>query len=184
MATRTAGAICATQKASGSCQLLPHIHGLPIRDDGAGGAVVGALAATDAGRVGHGNVAGRGDAGLKAAVEKTEGKDVLILLADLDAAAAGDALARIEHDASRGVVNGQVGNNVVQPCPGQSEIGGQGLQFAIVVALAGQALVRVPRKNQLQHETPDLHNLRSLRQDIHPRLRRACNRRAASCRCF
>ena len=65
-------------------------------DDGTGGAVGGALAAPNAGRIGQADVACGGDARVEAPLQEAQRPDVLDLLADLDAAAAGDALARIE----------------------------------------------------------------------------------------
>ena len=55
----------------------PDGGGLVVLDDGAGGAVVGALAALHAGRLGQRDVAGRGHAGVDAAVEERQRPDVL-----------------------------------------------------------------------------------------------------------
>ena len=148
-------------------QLLPHLHRLVVLHDGPGGAVRGALAATHARRVGQRNVPGCGDARLEPAIQEAERPHILVLLAHLDAPAACDALARVQHNAARRVVDCVFGNDAVQARPRQTKIGGQGLQLAVLVAQAGQALVGVPRQNQLQHRAPHIDDLRRFGQNVH-----------------
>ena len=124
-------------------QRLPDGGGLVVLDDGAGGAVGGALAALHAGRLGEGDVAGRRHAGVDAAVEEGERPDVLHLLADLHAPAALDALGEVEDDGAVGVVGREVRHAALDVLDADAEVGGERLELAGAVAAAGQAAVGV-----------------------------------------
>ena len=165
-------------------QLLPHLHGFVVLDDGSGGAVRGALAATHAGRVGQGNVAGRGDARVEAAVQEAQRPDVLVLLADLDAAAAGDALARSRArccaSSRRWACSGTMLSSPVHVSP-KSAARVCSSQFWLRRQVRHS--LGCLREDQLQHRTPDLARSPASPSGCPSCLRRACNRRAASCRC-
>ena len=149
------------------CKLIPNGNRFIVLGDGSGGAVRRALAAADAGRVGQRNIAGGGNARIEAAIEKAERPHILILLADLNAAPAEDALAGIEHNAVRGIVQREVRNDVIEAAAGQAEVGGEILQLAVLIAQAGEALVGMAGERQLEHGAADLNNLRRLGEDLH-----------------
>jgi len=71
MATRTAGRSARRRRHRGPAA-FPYLGDSVILDDGAGGTVRRALTAADTRRVGQGNVAGGGDAGIEAAVEEAQ----------------------------------------------------------------------------------------------------------------
>ena len=148
-------------------QLVPDIDGLVIFDDSPGRAMGRALATAHARRIGQGDITRRCDAGLEATVEEAQRPDVLVLLADRDAATAQHAFARIEHDASGGGIERQIGNDARQLGAGHAEVGGKRLQLAILVPKAAEALVRVPRQRQFQDATPHFDDFRRLGQNIH-----------------
>jgi hypothetical protein len=132
-------------------ELVPDFLGVVVLNDRAGRAVSGALAAANAWGVRQADVAGRSDAGVDAALQEGEGPDVLDLLADLDAAAAADALARVQDDGPGRLVDGQVGNDAVESDVANPEVGGDRLEFAVLVSAAGQALVRVLLEDHLDY---------------------------------
>ena len=72
----------------------------------------------------------------------------------------------------RGVVERQIRNDVVQGDVPQTEVGGHGLEFAVLVAAACQALVGVLGHDHLDDRAPDLDQLRVLGDDVHARLER------------
>ena len=156
-------------------EVVPDFLRIVVFDDGARRAMRRALAAAHARRVGEVDVARGGDAGVEATLEEAQGPDVLDLLADLDAAAASDALARIENDGLGRVVDRQVGHDAVQADFAQTEVRGERLEFAVLVAPAGQAFVGMPGQDHLDHRPADLNDLRVLGRDLHVLL----DRRAA-----
>ena len=148
-------------------QRLPHGGGLVVLDDGAGGAVVGALAALHAGRLGERDVAGRRHAGVDAAVEEGKRPDVLHLLADLDAPAAFDALGEVEDDGAVGVVGREVRHAALDVLDADAEVGGERLELAGAVAAAGEAAVGVVGEDELEHGAADLGELAAVGGDLH-----------------
>jgi len=170
--------------ANGRCQLgdaehvgveevVPDLLRVVVLDDGAGGAVRRALAAAHARRLGQGDVAGRGNSCVDAALDEAEGPDVLDLLADLDAAPASDALARVEDDGLGRVVEREIRDDVVQIDVANAEVRGQSLQFAILVATAGQALVGMLGHDHLEDRPADVDDLGILGGDVHAGLDRS-----------
>ncbi len=151
----------------GVVQCRPDGGGLVIFDDGAGGAVGGALAALHAGRLGKRDVAGRGHAGVDAAVQERKRPDILQLLADLHAAAALDALGEIQDDGAIGIVGRDRGDDALDALGADAEVGGERLQFARAVAAAGEAAVGMRREEQFEHRAADLGELAAVGGDIH-----------------
>ena len=128
-----------------------------------------ALAALDAGHLVEVAVERRADDGFESAVLREQGADVLDLAAHAHAAAALDALA---------VVAEQGGRRRVDPLAdllarvldlANSQFGGQGLQLAILVAVARLALAVVLGKEQFDHGAAGVADAVGVGEDLHSR---------------
>ena len=117
----------------------PDFVGLVVFVDRADGAVRGALAALDAGRLGELHSGGGSHHGLLAAADELERPHVLHLLAHLGAAAALDALVGVEDDRRRGVVDVAVDDLARERDVADAEVGGDVLKLAAARARALQA---------------------------------------------
>ncbi len=155
----------------GVLQRGPDLAGLVVLVDGADRAVRGALAALDARRVGELDAGGRGHHRLLAAADELERPDVLHLLADFRAAAALDALVGVEHDRRRRIVDVVVDHFLREGVLADAEVGGDRLELAAAGARALQAVVRVVGEDELEHRLADLHDVRVVGDDLHPRRR-------------
>ncbi len=135
--------------------------------DGADGAVGRALAAANAGRIGEVGECRRSDDGLSAASLVLDRVDALHLLAHFDAAAAVDALVAVEHDRVVGVVDRPIDDEVVEADLAQAEFSREALQFAIVVACAGEAFLGMVGKDEFKHSPSRLDDFRIVGDDAH-----------------
>ena len=88
---------------------------------------------------------------LEAAVLREQGADVLHLGADADAAAALDALAGVAQQGRRRGVDPLAGPLAGVGDLADAQFGGQGLQLAVLAAVAGLALAVVLGEQQLDH---------------------------------
>ena len=152
----------------GILQRGPDLLRLVVLVDGAHGAVRGALAALDAGRLGELDAGGRGHDRLLAAADELKRPDVLHLLAHLGAAAALDALVGVEHDGRRGVVDVAVNDLARERYVANAEVGCDRLQFAGAGARALQAVLRVVCEDKLQDGAAHLHDVGIVGDDLHP----------------
>jgi len=151
----------------GIAQGVPRLGGLVVLVDGADGAVRGALAALDAGRLGERGARGGGHARLLAAADVLEGPDILHLLADLGAAAALDALHRVEDDGGRGGVDRGDEHFLLEGIVADAEVGGELLELAVPGARALEAVVRVVREDELEDRTAHADDVGVVRRDLH-----------------
>ena len=117
---------------------------------GANGADHGALTAVGAVGAADGQVKGGGDDGVEAAVGSGQDRSGLDLLADADAAAAQDALVGVTGQ-GLGHVDGVQGALALVVGAVHAQLTAQSLEFAVLVAVAGQALLVVVGEQQLIH---------------------------------
>ena len=145
----------------------PDLRGLVVLVDSAHGAVRGALAALDAGRLHERHAGGGLHHGLLAAADELERPHVLHLLAHLGAAAALDALVGIENDRRRGPVGLVVDDLLRERIVADAEVGRDVLQLAAARARALEAVVRVVGEDELEHCAANLHDVGIVRKDLH-----------------
>ena len=112
-------------------------------------------------------VEGRADDRLEAAVLREQGADVLRLQADAHAAAALDALAAVADQGGRGGVDPLAGLLAVVGDLADAQLGGQGLQFAVFVAVAGLAVAVVLGEQQFDHRPAGLADAAGVGQHLH-----------------
>jgi len=151
----------------GVAQRRPDLGGLVVLVDRAHGAVRGALAALDAGRLGELDAGGGGHDGLLAAADELQRPDVLHLLADFRAAAALDALVGIEDDRRRGGVGLVVDHFLREGNLANAEVRRDGLELAVARTRALQAVRRMVGEDELQHGLADLHDVGIVGEDLH-----------------
>ncbi len=132
-------------------QRLPHGGGIILLDDRRGGAHAGALAAVGAGGFFQALIKGWGHGGAEAAVDKAVDMHALALAAGADAAAAQDALVLVADQ--RGIVGIQRDILLLadKPDVAQTQLGGDGLQFAVEVALAGETVLGMIGQQEFHH---------------------------------
>ena len=129
----------------------PDLVGVVLFLQGADGAGVDALAAEDAVGLQDVLVEGGSDLGLEAALNRTDGADLLHLTAGSQAAAAQDALVGIAHDGGREGVQGVLDVGALEAVLIRAQLDGQLLQLAVLAADAGEALALVVGQDQFQH---------------------------------
>ena len=113
----------------------------------------------------------QGHHGLLAAADELERPHVLHLLADFRAAAALDALVRIEDDRRRRLVGLVVDDFLRERVLADAEVGGEALELAAARARALEAVVRMVREDELEHGLAHLDDVRVVREDVHARRR-------------
>ena len=147
---------------------VPDVFRLILLVEGAHRAVYDALAAVDAAHFGELHLP-RGLYGrLKATVNRADDADMLYLLTDGDATAAQDALVVVAYDRGRQIVH-----KILILYAGilflviHAELTAELLQFAVLAANAGKALLFMSRKRQLQDVAAEFTNLRRIGFDDH-----------------
>ena len=135
-------------------------------DDGADRADVDALAAEGAGAVGQRNHRGRADLGGETAAVAGEGADGLDLVADGLAAAAHDALVEVAHD-GRGLVDREGVGLALELDLADAELGGELLEFALLVLGAGEAGLGVVGEEKLEDGAAGVAGALRIRPDLH-----------------
>jgi len=129
--------------------------------------VGGALAALDAGALAELDVGGGRDASLLSAPEELDRPDVLHVLADLHAASAANALVGVENEGARRCVDRTAPYFLGERLLADAELGGEALELALLVARAGQAVVRVGGEDKFDDRLPRRYQLGVVGDDIH-----------------
>ena len=151
----------------GVVQGLPDVLDLVLLGDRAHRANRRALPALHAGHGVQVVIEGRADDRFEAAVLREQRAHVLPFAADRHAAAALDALAVVAHQGRRGGVDPLAGLFAGEGDFADAQFGGQGLQLAVVVAVAGLALAVVLGEQQFHHQPPRVANAAAVGGDLH-----------------
>ena len=147
----------------------PGFAGFVLLIDGAHGAMGGALAALDAGRIVERNPGGGGDLHPFAAADEFQRPDVLHFLADDGATAALDAFVGLKDDGRRGGVALHVlHRRATEGHLADAELGRHALELAVARTGTAEAVVGVGGEDELDHRFADLDNVRIVGGDLHP----------------
>ena len=146
---------------------VPDLVDLVALLDGAHGADGGALAALHADDVAEVLREGRADEGREAAALGEQAADVLDLVADRDAAAAGDALAGVADERRGAVVDHLEGLLALVAQLADAEVVGQRAQLAVGGAAADLAVAVVLREEQLDDRLAAVAHLAGVGLDDH-----------------
>ena len=108
-----------------------------------------------------------GNYGLKAAVHRADGANLLHIAADGDAAAAQNALIRVADDGRGEVIQRIMDVLALKAVLLYAQLLRQILKLTVLTAHAGEALALVVGEDQLQHRLARLAHLRGVRLDDH-----------------
>jgi len=139
-----------------------------VLEDRAGRTVGRTLSALDARGLGQINVTCRGYSGIETPFQERERPDILKYLAHLDTPSTLDALGRVENDGAGRVIFAQLADTFFEYLFPDTKVGDQALEFTIVVAPAGQTVIRVIGENQFNNGPAHLDQLRVMSDDPHP----------------
>ena len=145
---------------------LPHVLDGGIFGEGADGAGDDALTAAHADGLGKGHIERRTDVDVEASADGADGVDVL-LAAGGDAAHAVDALVVVSDDVRGGGVDGEHEVLALEAVFVDAVTQRELLKFAVVVALAGEALLLVLAQDELERHLAALAALFGVGAHLH-----------------